>query len=68
MPRLRVRDNFSEFAGSLLRRAFFTRTGAHPRIKSEGMLRSNRFGYNDRLTASGVMWRGPGAARRPAAV
>jgi hypothetical protein len=25
-------------------------------------------GQSDRLTASGVMWRGPGVARRPAAV
>jgi hypothetical protein len=25
-------------------------------------------GYSDRLTEIGVMWRGPGAARRPAAV
>jgi hypothetical protein len=31
-------------------------------------IRAGKNVYNDRLTASGVMWRGPGAARLPAAV
>ena len=42
-----------------------------PAKKSVGARATARVGreiYNERLTASGVMWRGPGAARWPAAV
>jgi hypothetical protein len=40
-------DNKSARPEILVLTRFFTRTGIHPRIKSEGMLRSKRYGYEN---------------------